>query len=361
MKFIDKHKIKIETLCPIHIGTGEQWDLFSYTIRNGVLYHFISEKIYQNISPEKRAEFDKLLDASDHLKIRSFIAENVNDSFCDIKIKVSNLIEETYNKNKNNLNNQIVVHPFIRTGKTETYIPGSSIKGAIRTAVISRLCPTGEIKKNPIRNDWESIILKYERENYGRIKPDIKTDPFRTIHIEDAYLQDNEKMKIAEVFQFSPSKPIPFLGIDMFSEFAETGAVFTGEIALYNELQNSRLNDRHYFERPINLVDVIKNCNEFYLNNIAHDIAYYERNNKTPEIKELLKNYKSIKDRADEIIKKNGFIIRLGRFSGFEAMTIDEHREFHDRKSGKIKKSAATRNIYEKNSPVGWVGIKVEK
>lgn len=67
------------------------------------------------------------------------------------------------------------------------YLPGSSIKGAIRTAVLAPLA-IAELEKEGIKHDEEGM----EKQLFRKDKKDLTTDYFKFLRISDAYFsQDN--------------------------------------------------------------------------------------------------------------------------------------------------------------------------
>ena len=132
------YRVNLHVLSPIHVGAGQELDPFSYVIRDRTLFMIDLIK-WMEVYPEQ----DKLyhmMDSDNFANIRSFIAENFNAENairCAIPVDNPKLLD-TYRRaiQKKDPKNQVLISPMTRNEiSTEAYIPGSSIKGAIRTAI----------------------------------------------------------------------------------------------------------------------------------------------------------------------------------------------------------------------------------
>jgi len=180
-----------EILSPVHIGTGSEIEFFDYLIKNGKFYKIFFDDFLFNLGESERNKLLTLINQNNLLDLRKFIISNWNpqrfpfEYSCD----VSEEVNKFYANNINNIENQLLINPFIRTTtKKIPYLPASSLKGAIRTAVISELAKN-KIKNSKETNDIEGKVLECLN-NRGRLDP--TRDPFRAIKIKDAHLASNE-------------------------------------------------------------------------------------------------------------------------------------------------------------------------
>lgn len=228
------------------------------------------------------------------------------------------------------------------------YIPGSAIKGALRTAYLNALAKIDKSVRydNPQRNrhaaqDLEKGLLRYDR---------LEKDPFRLLKVSDFIPVEattriiyavNEKKKPSK---FSARGPYQIL------EVIEKGSVFTGTITV---------EDRHTKEadikRPFALDALLKSALLFY------------GNEKQREDNELnAADLPSLK-----IGKLEGAVpLRIGRHSGAESITIEGHRDIKilgNRGQKSFSKTGATTfwlaSDVQKNwkkeqlQPFGWVAL----
>lgn len=142
------YKMSLTTLSPIFIGSGETINKSSYLYNQKLgIVNIVDERKLVNILREKKL-FDSFLGSCIYgdFNFRDFIKKNsakndLNiDDITKYRVKTYSQIN-TYDKNNKETLNDI--NTFMKSLNGKPYIPGSSIKGAIRTAIIY-----GEILKN---------------------------------------------------------------------------------------------------------------------------------------------------------------------------------------------------------------------
>ena len=177
-------KIHIETLTPVHIGSG---NFLSYNT------DFVVDKIENDsylyvIDPNKIFR----LIGSEHLNDWILSIENKEDTKAFVKRYAKNTYPENYSKRV--ITSYAEAFKFndtlkecLHNGMGFPYIPGSSIKGAIRTAILSSLVTTIKDTEKKIKNSKGKITSKLiEEELFGK---DPNSDIFRFIQIGDAYFE----------------------------------------------------------------------------------------------------------------------------------------------------------------------------
>lgn len=372
-----KYLIKGRILTPIHIGCGDEMDPLQYFIKNRVMYVIDQQKFIANLSERKRAEFISLIDRNRMIELRSFIRDNAlpdknaGDALPGYIIytaKVSDTIALDYSKkvSDKNLRNQLLIHTFIRQPYSPTaYIPGSSLKGAIRTAVLDYLL-------NGEENMGEKVHL-YENERYpnnkarileaetlenvyeygGRARVNIKRDPFRMVKVYDMPLPQGaiEVRLVRNVSLKSLTDSYADEGIPMVYELVAKKTKFEGEIDLLIEERdniNRLARDRDKIKREIDLDLILDACDEYYYNGMFEEYKHF--NELSP------KYYKGL-EQAFQAKKDNEAIIRLGKFSQVEFMTLNEFRDPKTSFDKPYEDYGKTRNLADGKIPMGWVKI----
>ena len=134
-----KYKLRCEILSPVHIGSGCVIEPLDYIIKNSRLYKISFEKLVMSMDEVERDKFETLIDNGNLVDIRKYIAGNINkDEDSIYSLEVSYKIEDTYKSKLGDIQNQLLISPFIRTaGEVMPFIPGSSFKGSLRTAIIN--------------------------------------------------------------------------------------------------------------------------------------------------------------------------------------------------------------------------------
>jgi len=185
--------VKLTTLSPVNIGNGETLSQFSdYVYDNGFIYYLDYDLIALELS--KMPDSDNLIDefvaivrnqaggsVRNRLRIKGFLENTGIDfkNFASKKIAVEEEIKE-----------QIQLQ--IKTG-SRPYIPGSSLKGAIRTAVVSYFF-TEELEQN----------LKSTKEYIGQdILGRYDEDVLKFLQVSDTMPFGEEDLEIARFFRFN--------------------------------------------------------------------------------------------------------------------------------------------------------------
>jgi CRISPR type III-A-associated RAMP protein Csm5 len=180
--------VKIETLTPVHVGSGNL--LYNNT-------DFVTEKIGEDsylivISEEK---IWKLLGKQHLENWLEAIAQRKNlKDF--LNTHSSNLKPEDYAKRQillfSKVNSNDTLKEAIHNGMGLPYIPGSSIKGAIRTAVLASLADSVPNKENLLRgNNGRVSATEIEKKLFGN---DPNSDVFRFIQVGDAYFEEESEI-----------------------------------------------------------------------------------------------------------------------------------------------------------------------
>ena len=142
----DCYKIKIEPLTAVHIGTGNSLSLLDYKLSktsSGLRKYvrFSSDSILNRIATDEklRHDFEAMTLNNDMKTIQNFFHLNMKNEDVSYLCLPTKEFEEKYDINvkKDPLQNACEVQEMYRPSeKSFPTIPGSSIKGAIRTALV---------------------------------------------------------------------------------------------------------------------------------------------------------------------------------------------------------------------------------
>ena len=169
------YKIKLEILTPVYIGNGNNITKKDYVLKNGTIYiydpvklHSLFGIMYENFLMGNETLTDFLSSAA--------LTKNKNiNSVLKYSVKLG---DKSIRKSDN-------INEFIKDAYGYPYIPGSSLKGFIRTALLAK-----EINNNPnayarFRNtplNRSSKAKEMEELTFGSIKDDI----FKNLRISDS-------------------------------------------------------------------------------------------------------------------------------------------------------------------------------
>lgn len=344
------YQIEGKCLSPVHIGTGETWEPLNYYIDEGsdCLYWFSTERLIDQLTDKERDELNGLIDSSDLNQVRNFITNKAKVyKISDIGsgIPVTPQVKNLYKDNLINIENQLQIQPMIRQkGNDRAIIPGSSLKGAIRTAIISELALVSKLQKpSPFGREpfeFEAKVMQYN---------DAKNDPFRAVKLADAHLNEDATM-ICQVANAGIRQGVlepksMQLIYEVTQSVISTGddCAFKTEIRFDDDLMQKKGG----VSQKISLHKLIDSCNSFYKEKLESEHAKFYESSHLKEVSEKL---------LKEEFGSNECLVRVGRFSGVESVTLDYYRD--PQPPGKVKKWGNTRNIADSRYPMGWVKLK---
>lgn len=208
---INKIKIplKVTLLTPLHIGSGRELIVGQdVLIRNGEVIVLSFDRILKEFSHNKI-----LLE-----KLSGIVANRVNMSINEVisETKISRFVEyklpvkKTFDKIRR-------IKEFIKDAHLKPYIPGTTIKGGVRTLIFQKYIrehprvfdehlKNGLNKLSKLENRRERDYLKakiknFEKEVFGK---DAKIDPLKSFSVSDAYLEIKDlKVYTSKVFDIS--------------------------------------------------------------------------------------------------------------------------------------------------------------
>jgi len=181
MKFLTNATLALTPLAPIHIGCGEDFEPTNYVIEDGILYGFDPSRAALPDNLAKR--LGELGDKADLLGIQRFFREHRSHFMphADVLIPVASGLAADYQKqvgkvanresDGNRVFNQLFVERASHAGK-QPCIPGSSFKGALRTALLDginrqqrvtdrdELCNSSKLEKRLLEGDFATSPLR---------------------------------------------------------------------------------------------------------------------------------------------------------------------------------------------------------
>jgi CRISPR/Cas system CSM-associated protein Csm5 (group 7 of RAMP superfamily) len=370
-----KYRLQFTPLTPIHIGTGDEIDPLEYKMitkedRSVRLYRLNLPKMVESFTPPQREEFLHLLDSGDMVKLRKFVDTNTDTAqHAFYNAVVNEPVYETYRRKLSDPNNALRINPAYRRLDTwQAVIPGSSIKGAIRTAVLSK-----ELRDAYEPKSWLPDTRRWNWENEVLFSTKPNDDPFRTVHLEDVTLpEDAIIVAETEIISRNPSKAVSETGgIQQFYEMTfahlmQEEIAGSGCLTLLTGLRREHDNRNPPQNKmlDIDIETIAACCTEFYRKRMEeeHDSFYRKRRGETVHsVSEQL---------LDVSYSKMEFPIRLGHFSHCESMTVDLIQKNGDPlrnpktrrgKDGRPLPYGTTRTLAFGEFPMGWAKISLEE
>ncbi len=360
--------IKAKAFMPVHVGGGEdhKLDPLDYVVKENWFYRINISNMLKSDKTFSDLFVKTVEDRFAIGRLRRIIADAFNPENADMWIhraKVSASFKEAYIKNLDDLrlNNQLLVQCFPLTGN-RAYLPGSSIKGSIRTAVLDSLSDGKEDEilakaENRIHNPKEryklgeyveKIILKYGK---------VQDDPFKGIKLSDAILPPDSTMivKVVNCGKETIGKNKSGEGVPMFVE----------AITEKTEFEFRLITDDRFLSFGNNLKPdanwVLQKCSDYYTCAFSSEEEDFYKIGTTASnlIQDLI--YEVLDDKDEK--KKGISALRVGRFSHLESMTYshrpanyeEDKRKYLCQPEVKKGKWGTTRNLVDGKIPMGGI------
>lgn len=331
-------RFALKTLGPVHIGCDEVYEPMCFTIDEnaGCMTVFDPYDFIADLSDRDRLEFSNICKEgtlASILKIYKFLARrkpygrkiNVCEGFVRHYNQTLNLPVGNTRVLQQELNRFMVGRTSFLPSTDRPYIPGSALKGALRTAYLNHAAKTGSLRETRDARKVETQLLGGGSFN---------TDPFRMLKVSDfmpvggietgIVYAVNEKKKLS---QFTARGPYQIL------EIIPPGAEFHGVISLESPVRNGQV------ATPLDEETLFESVRSFF------------STEKIREDKEL----RAINIPASPDACAKGNLIRIGRHSGAESLTIEKFRSI------KIMKGRNESPRYEKSATTLWLASSNDK
>ncbi|MFH0775902.1 MAG: type III-A CRISPR-associated RAMP protein Csm5 [bacterium] len=324
-----RYRLYGEVLTPIHIGSGVVIEPYEYMISEDRLYKIDLAELLISLEDTEREEILGLLE-KDILGFRGFIRNRVDLSrYSQFSVGVSPEVSRLYKDKLVEFQNQLLIGLFIRS-LNQPYIPGSSLKGALRTAVIFHLLSgkTGEGFSDRLEGNILGCL-----DNRGFLNP--SSDPFRAIKIRDASLEkDSTAIEEIETFRNDGDR-LKDMGMQVIKEVVSPKTSFETELLIDDDLFRKNRD----MGRRLNTEIFINACSDFYQQVIDRERDYFKET-------EVASNYERFLQ-----LDKGEFLLRLGWGSGFNSTTVNL-KMFKP-------KQIRTRKLVDGHLPLGWIKAKI--
>jgi CRISPR-associated protein Csm5 len=351
-------KCVLENISPIHVGCDEVYEPTGFAVneKEGCLVIFDPLVFIRNLSRADMEKFSGICQKGTIQSILEIYRFLNNRPAKGRKVDVCNGFMDHYQqvlglpsgRVQSELNRFLIQRTSFCTSDQRPYIPGSAIKGALRTAYLNHLAQKAgdystELKQSKKggsrgpRGQKEHKMLEQFLLNLDGIPPKdrISKDPFRLVKVSDFMPAGDVKTKISYVIN-KKKKPSekeargPFQILEMI----QPGSRFTGEIIV--EWPPAR--------------DAVSHAIE--LQKLLQSSARFYGEEKAGEDKTL----KSIGATPAQLPSGNGYsLIRLGRHSGAESVTIKGYRDI------KIMLGKGNKPAFEDHATTLWLASETSK
>ena len=329
--FMKAARLVLTPLAPLHVGLGEDLEPTNYVIHEGVLHAFDLARV--RLSPELREELLRKAETANLGSIHSFIYKNKEPflSAAHIHIPVAAGVAEKYRESLGApvqlerdggavFNRNFIERTMCLAVDGRPYLPGSSVKGALRTAWLEAL-HLEYLRKRPAGSrgrevsDWEVQML---RGNFH-------TSPLRLLKIADFMPQCPEiDRKIVFACNYKKHEAVTQNYRTTRKEAILSGQyrAFASEAVLLDvgDRTDKRGNRQTPSLRP-RLADIARHCNDYYRKRLDKETSLLRRRGYADKswldrLEDLLR---ALADRLDQ---GGAFLVRMGRYGDAETKTI---------------------------------------
>ena len=360
------YQLDISTLGAVHIGTGYDLDPTNYVIDGATLYEFSVDALMAVFDQDGRDELhnrvsrarsggalvrqvQRLIQArSAQLKPRARLAMQVSPG-------VDRLYRERM-QNEGGPQNALEIQRMFRDARTGApVLPGSSLKGAMRTALLNQQNQGQKSQARPARA-LEQSLWQYR---------EFHQDPMRLVHVSDAAPADSDqpprtrvvfavnrkKKEVRQTEGRSRQSTQAEVARDNLYQMLEViagrqGRAFSSRLTLYSL---DAVDEAHRQDKPRLSFDaqrIAAACNGFYLPLWRQERALLSARKMVDE------RWLRTADQYIDIVQKNmdrAFLLRVGRHSGAESVTIEGARDI------RIMQGPGRKAIYGDASTTLWL------
>lgn len=330
--FFQVQPLRLTPLTPIHIGCGIDFEPTNYVIDEGVLYHFDPARV-----PLPGADRKALMDAANAQagesvrRVQAFFHERRQRyaAAAHQLVAVAAGVAQQYahrvgriaqrEGNGADVNNQLVIERSVHHPHTGAlYLPGTSLKGAMRTAWLDQLN-----EGRPLRVEDRNANALEKRLLEGAFH----TDPLRLLDVLDAsgehvqgkvYFATNHKKK--QVFKHG--QELTGRGPTTRRETLVGGqhAALHAEWRL-DALPGQARSDKVPRQR-FTLDELADACNAYYLPRLRELLRVLEAR-RFADAGWILGLRELLSALAPAMARREVFLLRVGRHSGAESVTLD--------------------------------------
>lgn len=331
---MNRHLLSISTLSPVHIGCDEVYEPSNFVIANGLLHSLDPADLAADLSEAERKQLGTLSEGREPIGALQRFFRDHAARFSELarhQVSVADAIVREYERSAGRPTQRGAageatynLFPIARTAyrpfDNVPYVPGSSLKGSIRTAWLNHL-NRGAALTSSDKTDRKSAPRRLQERLLGYATGKFEDDPFRHIALADAHPEEDGTPPPTRVlYAISKKKKQPREGESGSPElkvFLETlpdalPAAFLGELRLEGKIEWNALCDA---------------CNGFYKPQLEAELMH-------PVLGRLIDaDWKKLMasmldgELGELVAARQGFLLRVGRHSGAESVTLDGVRD----------------------------------
>lgn len=347
-------KYSLETISPIHIGNGNRYSNKEFVVKNNLLTKIETGNIYETIENENAKEDFILFLEEPGMTLKDFIG---NDIPASSRLYNANLVCE---------NIPSEVSEFIKTNNVP-FIPGSSIKGAIRTMILYNMIGENDINEIRTMVQYGNVETIFHKIISGNTKNSSYSDLLKFLQISDSNYVDKLDIICEQTLEvmydkwnwYKRSSNI----VQTYVETVPIGLKIEGNIAINsNNILLEKLG-LSYKGKNLNFDKIKDIIYTFSKDLINYELEFAEKYN--------IDFLSTFYDRIQKLNSKDAPLLKIGHGSGFMSMTIglklkndpqlfEKVRTMTRGKSYQYEFPKTRRIDIDRHIPLGWCKLEIK-
>ncbi|MBF0137629.1 MAG: type III-A CRISPR-associated RAMP protein Csm5 [Magnetococcales bacterium] len=390
--FMKPYRMVISTLSPVHIGCGQNYEPTHYIIDEGVLYTFdpvaalsrdekSRNELLEIVSKEQGDGIIQKIQKFFHTRKEMLLPLHtrrlpVGDGMQAFYDKRVGKTTQADTKSVNNLN---IERTSFLPEKNHPVMPGSSLKGAIRTALLDEVhggkSLSNREQAKDRRKSWKELSPLPDTLK-GCLPKKFELDPMRLIRVGDAcsfgpdrhnevFFAVNRKSSGAEgKGPYQTLECLPPMGLESFT--ADISFLNPEQARKYDDVQPPDKKGLPPKIRQWDHTTIVQKCNTYYMDHLQRELQEMHGFLDQEWAKTIRQ---SIHDGELHWLLKSGhaFLLRVGRHCGAESVTLNGAR-FIYRPQGRdwvtepstVWLAARGINMENKLLPFGWLLVELD-
>jgi len=322
------YKVRLHVISPVHIGCDDAYEPTGFVVdrANRQLVAFDPVEFVRGLTPEDRQKFlsicekgtlGSLVELYRFMDGRRSAATGRSVSICDgFLVNYDRVLKLTAERDiRQELNKFAIARTSYLPMDNAPYIPGSALKGALRTGWLNHL-NRGAVRPVDGRNKHAGKSL--ETDLLKLVERDISSDPFRLVKVSDFLPvgQPETMIRFAVNKKKKPSKHEP-RGPQQILEVIrhDRNALFEGIVTLMAPEKGASIRN----PLPVEL-SLFQSLSAFFQKEMDEEETMLKGINLSAGIA------RKLREKFGERYLKEVFPVRIGRHSGAEAVTIEGGR-----------------------------------
>jgi len=330
-----KTTVNLEILTPIFIGSGENYYPQEFFIEDDKLFFIDKDKFHKKIMQENL--YDEFLEKSSNInKLLGFIDDYADKSVALQEVDIDSEVADELFKSVSRQVEAFIKDKFYFT----PYIPGSTLKGLIRTAILDYKIDKFKNRINNIERlrdkELETVIFCNENRNKnGYFQFDAKKDILKALFVDDLKPKDYKLRVLKPLnrpYKKDKDNKIPVI-LECLTEGNFGGEIRVDEYLLKND--SSLRNNKYFKDEPLS-IDLIKKALRHYFKKIQQ----IENN----RFRVNVPNY-------------NEYLIKIGKHAGAGSKSLNNIRKIYIKQLKKEFDYQLSVWIDKYETPLGWAKL----